>query len=55
MSEHKKNQSPSNRAKHEKGQAAKATNETVRAFKEYKKGGGKLAKTAWEKAGQPRK
>jgi hypothetical protein len=54
-SEHTSNQSPSNLEKHQKGQAAKVNNAKVNDWKAYNKKGGKLSKTAWEKAGQPRK
>jgi ABC-type oligopeptide transport system substrate-binding subunit len=54
-SEHTSNQSPSNKQKHEDGQAAKQLNAEVRAFKDYKNRGGNMAKSAWKKAGQPAK
>jgi hypothetical protein len=52
-SEHTSNKSPSNLEKHQKGQATKVNSAKVNDWKAYNKKGGKLSKTAWEKAGQP--
>jgi len=53
---HSTGKSPSNKAKHEKGEAQRNQDQNVNpAFKKYKANGGKLAKDAWLKAGSPKK
>ena len=53
---HSKGKSPSKEAKHQKGEARRNQDQNVNpAFKEYKKNNGKLSKSAWEKAGKPKK
>src|SRR5579883_616626 len=53
---HSTGKSPSKKAKHEKGEARRNQDQNVNpAFKQYKANGGKLSKSAWEKAGRPKK
>ena len=53
---HSTGKSPSKKGKHEKGEARRNQDQNVNpAFKAYKAKGGKLSKTAWEKAGMPKK
>ncbi len=51
---HSTGKSPSNKGKHEKGEARRNQDQNVNpAFKKYKANRGKLSKSAWEKAGRP--
>lgn len=52
---HTTNQSPSNREKHEQGEARRKKDQENRDWQEYKKKKGRLAKDAWEKAGRPKR
>jgi hypothetical protein len=53
---HSTGKSPSNKEKHQKGEARRNQDQNVNpAFKNYKKHGGKLSKDTWQKAGQPKK
>jgi hypothetical protein len=51
---HSTGKSPSNQEKHQKGEARRNQDQNVNpAFKKYKANGGRSAKDAWVKAGQP--
>lgn len=53
---HSTNKSPSKQEKHEKGDARRKQDQEINPkFQEYKKNGGKLAKTAWLKQGMPKR
>ena len=53
---HSTGKSPSNREKHEAGEARRNQDQIINpAFKAYKANGGRLSKAAWLKAGQPKK
>ena len=54
---HQTNMSPSNRQKHQEGEASrqKAQDPDKKAYANYKNKGGKLTRDAWEGQGKPKK
>lgn len=53
---HSTSKSPSKKETHQKGEARRHQEQNVNpAFKEYRKHGGKLSKSAWLKQGQPKR
>lgn len=53
---HSSGKSPSKKGKHQKGEARRDEDQNINpAFKAYKQKGGQLSKTAWKKAGMPRR
>ena len=54
---HQTNMSPSNRQKHEEGEASrqKAQDPDKKAYADYKKKGGKLTRDAWVNQSRPKK
>ncbi len=51
--EHSKNKRPSNLEKHQGGKSRAKSDKVNSRWKAYKANGGKLAKSAWERAGMP--
>lgn len=53
---HSTGKSPSNKQKHQQGEARRHQDQNINpAFKKYRANGGRLAKDAWLKQGQPRR
>lgn len=51
--QHRKNKRPSNLEKHQGGQARHKNDKVNSRWKAYKANGGKLSKSAWQRAGMP--
>ena len=51
--EHSKNKRPSNLGKHQKGKSRTKSDKVNTQWKAYKANGGKLAKSAWQRANMP--